>query len=1044
MATLELPLPASLPSPEARAEPLEKEALERDLRAAVRGEVGFDDGSRALYATDASNYRQVPLGVVFPRDEDDVVAAVAACRRHGAPVVSRGGGTALAGQTCNAAVVLDFSRHVNHLLDLHPEARRARVQPGLVLDDLRRQAERHHLTFGPDPATHNHNTLGGMIGNNSCGSHSVMAGKTVENVETLDVLTYDGLRMTVGATSEAELSRIVAEGGRRGQIYARLRSLRDRYADLIRARYPKIPRRVSGYNLDQLLPENGFHVARALVGTEGTCVTVLEATLRLVHSPPVRHIAVLGFRDVFTAAEAVPFILREQRPIALEGFDETLVGDVRKKGMYPEYLRLLPEGKGYLVVEYGGDSDEAARGQLERLRDELERRGDGPAVRVYEDRTSQEHVWKVREAGLGATAIVPGEQDAWPGWEDAAVAPERLAGYLRDFRALLDEFGYHAALYGHFGDGCVHCRITFDLRTTEGLSRYRAFVGRAAELVVRYGGSMSGEHGDGQSRAELLPVMFGAELTGAFAEFKRIWDPEGKMNPGKVTGAYPITSNLRLRLPVAGPREPTHFQFPDDGGSFERAVTRCVGVGKCRREDEGLMCPSYMVTRDEKHTTRGRAHLLWEMLRGGAVQGGYEDEAVKESLHLCLSCKGCKGECPINVDMATYKAEFLAHYHEHKPRPRWAYSMGLIDVWARLGARVPWLANLVTQTKGLASLAKWAGGIAPERRFPPFAPETFQRWYARRGPRVRGDKRVILWPDTFNNHFHPDTAKAAVEVLEAAGYTVHVPRGALCCGRPLYDFGMLDRAKRYLQRVMDALSGAIDDGVPIVGLEPSCVSVFRDELRNLFPHDARAKKLAESVLLLAELLDRDGWKPPRLAREVMVQGHCHQQALMKMDAEARVLERAGLSVEVLDAGCCGMAGSFGFERERDKYEVSVKLGERRLVPAVKRAPGETLVLADGFSCREQIAQSTERRALHLAEVLAMALREGPEGPPGALPERHYVPARERSFTLQKAAWPEERNSPALRRRDARVLATVAGVGLGVAAALSIYSRAARR
>lgn len=963
-------------------------SLEAAMRGRIRGEVRFDAGSRGMYATDASNYRQVPIGVVVPREIDDVIATVAVCRDFGAPVLARGGGTSLAGQCCNVAVVLDFSKYLNRVLKLDPENRRAVVQPGTVLDDLRRQTLKHHLTFGPDPATHTHCVLGGMIGNNSCGIHSVMAGKTVDNVEEMEILTYDGLRMRVGATSDEQYEQILAEGGRPAAIYGALRSLRDRYADEIRRGFPQIPRRVSGFNLDQLLPENGFHVARALVGSEGTCATILEATLRLVYDPPCHSLLVIGYPDVYSAADHVPQIM-EHSPIGLEGMDDRLVGYMNKKGLHPEEIRLLPKGKGWLLAEFGGDTPDEARQRAEEVQAVLKRRSNPPTTRVYVDPAEQTKVWEIRESGLGATAFVPGDPNTWPGWEDSAVAPEKLGEYLRKLRELFQEHGYDAALYGHFGQGCVHCRINFDLTTHAGLLNYRAFVEKAADLVICLGGSLSGEHGDGQARGELLPKMYGPELMNAFREFKAIWDPDEKMNPGKVIDAARIDENLRLGTDYR-PWEPeTHFQYPDDSGSFAHATLRCVGVGKCRRMEGGTMCPSYMVTREEKHTTRGRAHLLFEMLQGDPVTGGWQNEDVKDALDLCLSCKGCKGDCPVNVDIATYKAEFLSHYHEKRWRPRQAYSMGLVYYWSRLASLMPGLANAVAGAPLVGRLAKWAGGIVQERPLPRFAPQTFRRWFSKRPPRNVGKPQVMLWPDCFNNFFDPQVARAGVEVLEEAGYEVVIPPKYLCCGRPLYEYGMLDLAKSHLRQVLDVLQPQIEAGISMVALEPSCASVFRDEMTGLFPHDQDALRLHKQTFLLSEFLHSHvkDYPVPKLHRKAIVHGHCHHKAIMKTAEEEALLREMGLDIEVLDSGCCGMAGSFGFEP--DKYEVSMACGERVLLPAVRNAPKDALILTDGFSCREQIAQTTDRQALHLAQVLRMARQEGPAGPEGEYPERGH-------------------------------------------------------
>ncbi|MFY9910536.1 MAG: FAD-linked oxidase C-terminal domain-containing protein [Candidatus Sulfotelmatobacter sp.] len=1006
---------------------VDSESLAAALRAEVRGEVRFDRGSRALYATDGSNYRQVPIGVVLPHDVDDVLATVALCRQFGAPLLCRGGGTSLAGQCCNVAVILDFSKYMAKILEIDPERRIARVQPGVVLDSLRAAAEKHHLTFAPDPATHDRCTLGGMIGNNSCGVHSVMAGKTDDNIEELEILTYDGTRMKVGQNliepcgdSRPRLSggpEVSGRGAsdRAAQILNSLKQIADQYGDRVRQKFPKIPRRVSGYNLNYLLPENGFHIARALVGSEGTCVTILEATCRLVKSPPERVLLVLGYPDVYQCADHVPEIM-QHKPIGLEGFDDLLAHYTQAKGINSEGLALLPEGGGWLMVEFGADTAQEAESQARNLMHSLGRVANPPTMRLC-DKQQAKRVWEVRESALGATSHVPGEPFNWEGWEDAAVAPEKLGGYLRDLRKMFAAYGYKGSLYGHFGHGCVHTRINFDLQSKEGIAKFRKFIEEAADLVVSYGGSLSGEHGDGQSRAELLPKMFGPELIQAFRDFKSAWDPDWKMNPGKVIDPYKLDENLRLGANYAPWQPKTHFRFIADHGSLAEATLRCVGVGKCRREQGGVMCPSYRATREEEHSTRGRAHLLWEMTQGrsredGIIRDGWRSQEVKDSLDLCLACKGCKSDCPVGVDLATYKAEFLSHYYEGRVRPRSAYAFGNIDLWARAASHMPGLANLATQLPILRDLSKLLAGIPLGRSIPAFAPETFKSWFHRtRNKSFEGARlsaapsdpqdiwgsgvfgwrsasstainpstsdralapEVLLWPDTFNNYFLPATAQAAVDVLEAAGFRVVVPKANLCCGRPLYDHGMLDRAQALLLQILDELSPQIEAGIPVVGLEPSCVAVFRDELVNLFPHDDRAKALSRQTFLLSEFLENHAkdFVFPCLNRTALLHGHCHHKSLMKMTAEESVLRRLGIDFQSPAPGCCGMAGSFGFERE--KYDISMAVGELELLPAVRRAPADWLIVADGFSCREQIAQGTPRHAMHLAEVLQMAL-----------------------------------------------------------------------
>ncbi|PYI88601.1 MAG: FAD-binding oxidoreductase, partial [Verrucomicrobia bacterium] len=813
-------------------------ALERELRATIRGEVRFSDGDRALYSTDSSNYRQVPIGVVIPQDKNDVIAAVGLCRKFQAPITCRGGGTSLAGQCCNAAVIIDFTKCMNRIIEIDAERRLARVEPGVVLDQLQEEAKKHGLIFGPDPATHSHCAIGGMLGNNSCGVHSVMAefygggARTSDNVREMEVLLYDGTILRVGRTSDADLERIVHQGGRRGEIYGKLIDLRDKYGALVRQKFPKIPRRVSGYNLDDLLPEKDFQVARALVGTESTCVLILEATLELIFDPPARALVVFGYPDIYQAGDHVPEI-RKYKPIGLEGIDDVLIEAMKIKHIHPRDLEILPKGRGWLLVEFGGNTSEEADAPAKKMIAEFQAQPNAPEMKLIDDPVHETVIWEIRDAGLGASARVPNEPDTWEGWEDSAVSPNDIGKYLRDFRALLDKFGYLCTLYGHFGQGLVHTRIDFGLKNHDGIQKYLDFTNEAANLIVRYGGSLSGEHGDGQSRGELLPKMFGTELVQAFVEFKEIWDPDWKMNPGKVVRPQRRDENLRYGEHYRPPQWKTHFAFPHDKASFSYAIERCVGVGQCRRHGNGTMCPSYMATREEKHSTRGRARLLWEMLNGELRGDGWRDQSVFDALDLCLACKGCKTDCPVNVDMATYKAEFLSHYYEGRLRPIHAYAFGLIHLWSRLAQISPALVNFVNRAPVTNNLLKKAIGVAPQRKLPEFARESFRSWFARnrgnvcaRAQRTLHESiptpgRIILWPDTFNNFFQPETAKAAVELLEDAGFQVTVPNVDLCCGRPLYDYGMLERAKRWLEKILGVLQQDIEAGTPMVVLEPS-------------------------------------------------------------------------------------------------------------------------------------------------------------------------------------------------------------------------------
>jgi len=959
--------------------------LERDLRERVDGEVRFDAGSRAAYSTDASNFRQVPIGVVLPRTPEAAADAVAVCREHSVPVLSRGGGTSLAGQCTNAGVVIDWSKYCHRVESVDAAAKTCVVQPGIVLDMLNRELAPTGLRFGPEPATHMNCTIGGMIGNNSCGATAQRTGKVVDNIAALEVLLYDGTTFWCGPTDDAEYAQIERRGDRRAEIYRRIRRLGADYESLIRARYPDIPRRVSGYNLDSLLPEHGFDVAGLLVGSESTLVTVLRARLKLVPVLTERSLVVLGYPSVARAADAVPSILPHQ-PIALEGLDDRLIHDQQLKHLNSKALTELPRGSAYLMVQFGAGTraevDEAGEKLLAALQDTEH----DPDVKFMDEPGMEDELWQAREAGLGATAHVPGQPDTFEGWEDSAVAPERLGAYLRDLNKLYEEFDYASdlmpSLYGHFGQGCVHTRIPFDLYSTEGVAKYRRFLERAADLVVSHGGSLSGEHGDGQSRGELLERMFGPGLVRAFGELKAIFDPDGRMNPGKVVHPAPLDSHLRLGgswQPMA-PQD-LFFRFPADGGSFTQAANRCVGVGKCRQHEHpggAVMCPSYQATMEEEHSTRGRARLLFEMLNGhgdSPISDGWRSAAVRDALDLCLACKGCKKDCPADVDMATYKAEFLAHHWRGRQwrRPRSDLSLGWLPAFARLLAagRAGGVANAVMSTPGLHSAAAWLGGVEA-REFPRFARQGLQRWAAHHRPAESRHGTVLLWPDTFTNYFHPHVGQAAVRVLESAGWQVRIPEQRLCCGLTWISTGQLGTARRQLRQTVGVLAEHVRAGGLVVGLEPSCTAVFRSDAPELFPDDQDVLRLRDHVVTLAELLTEHtpGWQPPRLDGDVLAQVHCHQHAVMGFDADSRLLRDAGARLDQLQSGCCGLAGNFGFQRGH--MDVSVACAEHALLPKLRAAPPGAIALADGFSCRTQIGELNRDglQAMHLAELLA--------------------------------------------------------------------------
>ncbi|PJJ03834.1 FAD/FMN-containing dehydrogenase [Streptomyces sp. 2333.5] len=960
----------------------EKRNLAEELAAAVRGEVSFAAADRALVTMDASNYRRVPMAVVAPRDAEDVAAALRVCREHAVPVVPRGGGTSIAGQATGVGVVLDFTRHLNRIVSLDPAARTAVVQPGVILDDLRAAAGAHGLTFGPDPSTHSRCTLGGMIGNNSCGSHSVAWGTTADSVRELELLTYGGEQVRAGRGT----GPTGAPTGLPPRLRDGVKALVDAELALLRTGYPDLPRRISGYALDALLPEAGTDLARALTGSEGTLGVLTEATVRLVETPAARALAVLGYPDESAAAEAAHTLL-PHGPMTVEGMAADLVGGAAG----------LPKGGAWLFVEMGGASPGEAAARAEALCRAAAADGTTDHALVT-DPAGQRALWRIREDASGTATRLSDGSEAWPGWEDCAVPPARLGPYLRDFRALLAQHGLRGTPYGHFGDGCIHIRIDFDLLTPPGIRRFREFSYDLGELVVAHGGSLSGEHGDGQARAELLPKMYGPELVGLFERFKSLWDPAAGLNPGMLVRPARLDENLRFELLPKRP-VPVEFGYPHDNGDFSAAVRRCVGVAKCRNTTTGpgsadVMCPSFRATGEEQHSTRGRARLLHEMLAGEVITDGWRSPEVRDALDLCLSCKGCRSDCPVGVDMATYKAEFLHHHYEGRLRPAAHYSMGRLPQWLHAAAPLAPALNALARTP-LAALGKRLGGIAPERPIPTLATETFTHWWWHRhrttgAPDPAAGRTVVLWPDTFTNHLSPQVGRSAVRVLEAAGLRPLLPPTAplrtgaaplprrhrpLCCGLTYVSTGQLDQARAVMRRTVDVLGPVLQDGRPLIVLEPSCAAALRTDLPELLSDDPRAAQLATSVRTFAQALEElaPDWHPPRLDRPVAGQTHCHQHAVLGDAADRRLRERAGLTGS-LTGGCCGLAGNFGFERGH--YDVSVSCAEDQLLPAVRKATPDTEILADGFSCRTQLEQLGDRPGRHLAEVLAEALGEG--------------------------------------------------------------------
>ncbi|MGH3720131.1 MAG: FAD-binding and (Fe-S)-binding domain-containing protein [Pseudonocardiaceae bacterium] len=944
------------------------DAFTRQVTAALPA-VRTDALTRAAYTSDASIYRVVPTAVLEPRDAEEVATAVQIAAEHGVGVTCRGGGTSIAGNAVGTGLIIDFSRHMNRVLSIDPDHATADVEPGVVLDGLRAQAARYGLTVGPDPSTHSRCTLGGMIGNHACGPHSVAWGTTADITERLDLLLTDGRRIT-------------AERGTSGDpmIDEQLRRLRDHHLTEIRTELGRFSRQVSGYSLDALLPEHGFHVARSLVGTEGTCGVLLGATVRLIPEPPVCVLLVLGFPDVYTAAAHAP-MLAQTGALTVEGMDSALVDALRSRPGRASGIDLLPKGEAWLYCEIEGINEHEAAQWARALAQQV----DATSL-VVTDPKQTATLWNIRRNGAGIATRMADGREAWPGWEDSAVPPERLSDYLRDLHALMAERGRCGTITGHFGEGCLHLRVDWDLTTDRGIAEYRDFIHAAADLVVSHGGCASGEHGDGRARSELLTRTYSPRLLQAFAEFKRIWDPACLLNPGIVVNPVSLDADVRpgpghdrLELPLV-------HGLSSDRGSIAGAVRRCIGVGSCRNTT-GAMCPSFQVTGDEVHSTRGRARVLSEMLRGEVLPAAWRSDDVRDALDLCLSCKACRSECPVNVDMATYKAEFLYHHYRGRIRPRAHYTLGWLPLLARLASAAPALVNALAARPALARRLSALAGLEPRRKLIGVSEQTFRRWFRSRQPGGTDEAgTVVLWPDTFSNFLAPQGAQATVEVLEALGYRIVLPDGPVCCGLTWYSTGQLGVARQVLRRSVRSLAGHLQEGRLVVGVEPSCTQMLRADAAELLADEPGAQLLATRTTTLAELVaaHRGDWPFGRLDIAAVMQPHCHQQAGSGYDAELRVLARLGIGIDAVASGCCGMAGNFGYEPGH--WDVSQAVAERELYPKVRATSSETAVLADGFSCRTQIAQGTPRQAEHFAEILLRALhkteREGSDDKDG--------------------------------------------------------------
>ena len=924
-------------------------------------------GSTGLYAYDASNYRVPPRAVVFPRSADDVVAVLRACRETGVPVTARGGGTSMAGNAIGPGVVLDFSRYMNRILDIDPTARTARVEAGVILDALRDATASHGLDFGPDPSSHSRCTLGGMIGNDACGNRSVRHGRTSGHIEALEIVTADGVRAVADRTGLRAADPDDMDAVERvARLEADVRRLIEANLAPIRTELGRVPRQVSGYQLHHLLPEHGFDMARALVGTEGSCAVVTAATVRLVATAQASTLLTLGYDDVVDAAEDVPEILR-RNPTAVEGMDEAIVATMRaRRG--PDSVTGLPDGRAWLYVELDGDDQGAVDARADELLDVLKARGRMTGGRVVHSPAERRSLWRVREDGAGLAARLVDGGESWPGWEDSAVAPENLAAYLRDFRRLLAAHDLTGVLYGHFGAGCVHVRIDFDLATDTGRAATRRFLAEAAALVVEHGGTLSGEHGDGRARGELLEVMYSPRLIRAFAAFKEIFDPAGLLNPGVIVAPARLDAHLALHTPELLPVD-TLFTFPHDQDGFAGAVRRCVGVGRCRSDAGGVMCPSYRATGEENDSTRGRSRLLQEMVRGGTVHDGWRSTEVKDALDLCLSCKACSSDCPVGVDMATYKAEFLHHHYKGRLRPRSHYSLGWLPLTSKLAGYAARPVNALLRGPVGKLLAR-LGGVTTKRRIPAFASRQALRRTLRTA-KTGEPAKALLFVDSFTRAFRPEVAGSVSRVLADAGLPCTAEEG-LCCGLTWVSTGQLSLARRIMARTVARLDNG--DDRPIVVAEPSCAAALKRDVPELLGTDAARRVAARVHTLTGALTDlaAPGWTPPELPDSVVLQTHCHEYATFKGHHPRDLLGRLGVRNVDEAEGCCGLAGNFGFEAEH--YDTSMAVADLALKPRLDAMDQDrpTVVVADGFSCATQIDHLAGDRgihALHLAELL---------------------------------------------------------------------------
>jgi len=951
--------------------------LIEELQNNIYGEVKFDELTRLLYSTDASIYQMTPIGVVIPKNTDDVSATIEIAHKNSVPILPRGGGTSLAGQTVGNAIVIDFSKYMREIIEINTDEKWVRTQPGIVLDELNRQIKKYNLMFTPDPSTSNRGNVGGAIGNNSCGAHSIIWGKTSDNIIDIQAILSNGEHAKFGPITEKEFNDLSMEESLEGKIYETLLSVTNDHRAEIVDRYPNIQRRVGGYNLDHLASNESLNMAEFLVGSEGTLIAVTEAKLKLVDIPKHKGLSVLHFNDLIESMEATVDIL-DLNPAAIEHIGNSIITQTRQNLSYSRISNFIDGNpNSLLVVEFIGDTEKEVADQLAKLQSRAKQRKLGYSTLSVTSPEEQSKVWAVRKAGLGLLMSKPGDSKPLPFVEDTAVSPEKLPQFIQRFDQIVKDNKTEADYYGHASVGCLHIRPLVNLKTDTGIQQMKDISDAICDLVIEFGGSLSGEHGDGLVRSHLNEKVFGSTIYDAFRKVKNAFDPKGLMNPGKIVDSSPMEKNLRIDPNYSTQTIPTGFSYSREGG-FAKALEMCNGQGACRKLD-GTMCPSYMATRDEEHSTRGRATALRSAISGDLPLESLTSSRMHQVLDLCLECKGCKSECPSGVDMAKLKYDFLNLYHKKNGQTLRNHIFGNIALLSKLGSITTPISNWVLQSPLMKELLEKYAGIDKRREMPRFSKTTFIQWYKSRNSHLEQPRgKVVLFPDTFTNYNHPEIGKSAVKLLEALGYEVEIP-DVKCCGRPMLSSGMMDKAKKHVRYNIKSLYTHVSQGKKLIGLEPSCILGFLDDFNDLVDEETREMGLliAKNTMLIEEFVlfaiengsSIDFKNPPET---IAFHGHCHQKAMIGTDPALKTLQLLpGTEISEINSGCCGMAGSFGFEKEH--FDISNQIGERELLPVIRNSSKETSIVSEGVSCRQQIFSGTGKESHHLVEILANSL-----------------------------------------------------------------------